>query len=308
MRRRLISSALVPALVLACVGLSSASASGAMPVTGEEGPPLAFSLRGTHGYLISGFAYAEPVTGAQEVGITVSRGKEYTSYTAPARVTADSVRADLGALGRIDLVLHLSGQKKTVDIRCSHESETYEAGTFEGIVEFDGEHGFTRARATKLAGRPAFALTARHFCQEHGTGESRNQNEPGARLAGLSFAHGRALKFQLNKNRAGGRVIYSATLKERRGGIRIFCELSGVAPAGAFRYRADLRTATLSPPAPFTGAATLTRTPNSVSPHLAGSLTIAFPGKSVRLAGQGTHVSLVHAYLNRSKRANTAGI
>jgi hypothetical protein len=305
LRRRIIR---VLVLGLACAGLVAGPASAAVPLPAEEGPPLGFTLQGTHGYVISGSAYVDPITGRQGIGITVSRGKGSVSYSASAKVTPDSIRADLGSLGRVDLVLHPSGQKKTVDLRCLHHKEAYEAGTFEGIVEFDGERGFTRARATRVAGRPFPALSARTFCRRHGSGESRGANEPGARLAGVSYAHGRALKFQVNKNRPGGVTLFSATLNERHDGIRIFRELAGVAPAGAFRYGENVRTATLTPPAPFTGSATLTRTPNSLSPHLNGDLTLAFPGRSVRLAGPAVHVSLVHAFLRRSDSPNNASI
>lgn len=305
LQRRIIR---VLALGLACAGLVASPASAAVPLPAEEGPPLGFALKGTHGYVISGSAYVDPITGRQGIGITVSRGKESVSYSAPATVTPDSVRADLGSLGRVDLDFHQSVQKRTVGLRCLHRKETYEAGTFEGIVEFDGERGFTRARATKVAGQPTLALNAGRFCARHGTGEARGANEPGARLAGISYAHGRVLKFQVNKNRPGGVTLFSATLKERHDGIQIFRELSGVAPAGALRYGEHLRTATLSPPAPFAGSATLTRTPNSLSPHFSGDLTAAFPGRSVRLAGPGVHVSLVHAFLRRSDSPNNASI
>lgn len=117
-------------------------------------------------------------------------------------MTPDSVRANLGSLGRVDLVLHRSGREKTVNLRCLHERETYEAGTYEGIIEFNGERGFTRARATRAAGRPALAL----------------------------------------------------------------------------------------------------------SPLFTGDLTADFPGRSVRMAGPGVHVSLVHARLTRSSSPDTASI
>lgn len=306
MRRRRIISVLV--LVLICAGLLAEAASAAAPGAEEEAAPLGFTLMGTHGYLISASAYVDPISGRDGIGITVSRGNEAVSYTTPAKVTPESIRADLGSLGRVALVLHPSGHEKTVDAGCLSDSETYEAGTYEGIIEFNGERGFTRARATRVAGRPALALVARRFCRRYGSGESRGPNEPGARLAGVSYAHGRALKFQVNKNRPGGKTLFSATLSERHDGIRIYRELAGVAPAGAFRYGEHLRTAILSPPTPFAGSATLTRSKNSVSPLFTGDLTAAFPGRSVRIAGPGVHVSLVHARLTRSSSGNTASI
>lgn len=303
MRLRIISVL----VILACAGLLTEAASAAAPEPEQESPPLGFVLKGTHGYLITGSAYVDPFSGREGIGITVSRGKEAASYSAPAKVTPDSIRADLGGLGRVHLVLHLSGQEKTVDAGCL-PPERYEAGTFEGIVEFNGEGGFTQARVNRVPGRPTLALNAGRFCHQHGNGESRGPGQPGARLAGVSYAHGHALRFQINKNRPGGKTLFSATLRERRGEVQIFRELEGIAPAGAFHYGEHLRTATLSPPTPFAGSATLTRRKNSVSPRFTGNLTVAFPGRSVRLAGPGVHVSLVHARLTRSSSPNTATI
>ena len=73
----------------------------------------------------------------------------------------------------------------------------------------------------------------------------------------------------------------------------------GVTASNAFRYDRHLRTATLSPPAPFSGSASLKRSRNLLSPLWTGNLTVAFPGRSVRLAGPAVHVSLVHARLTK---------
>lgn len=295
-------------LILTSACLLAAAASAAAPSVEEEAPPLGFTLKGTHGYLISASAYMEPFSGRGWIGIAVIRGHESVSYTAPAEVTPGSIRADLGSLGRVDLLLHRSGREKTVDTGCLSHSETYEAGTYEGIFEFNGEGRFTRARANRIAGRPTLALLARRFCHQHGSGEARDPNEAGARLAGVSFAHGRALRFQLNKNRPSGKTLFNATLHERHGQVLIHREVEGVAPASAFRYGEHLRTAILSPPAPFAGSASLTRRDNSVSPFFSGDLTVTFPGRSVRMAGPGVHVSLVHARLTRSNSPNSASI
>ena len=285
-------------LVLAFASLLAATPTAAAPGAEEEAAPLGFTLKGTHGYLIS-VSPSLSISGREGIDITVSRGNEAASYTAPAEVTPESIRAGLGRLGRIDLVFHSSGQKKKADVGCLSHSETYEAGTYDGVFEFDGERGFTRARATSVAARPALESLARRFCRQHSSGESRGPNLPGARLAGVSFAHGRTLMFRVNKNRPTGRTVFSASLAERRDGIRIFRESSGVAPARAFRWGKHLRTATLSPPRPFAGSATVRRTRDAVSPHFSGDLTFSFPGHTVRMAGPEVHVNLVHARLTR---------
>ncbi len=72
-------------------------------------------------------------------------------------------------------------------------------------------------------------------CHGGSSGESFGSREPGARLLGVSYANGQTLKFQINKNRPGGKTIFTASLAERRGGIKIFraagtrCRRSSVA-------------------------------------------------------------------------------
>lgn len=314
MRRSLIVSGML--LALACALFLAGTASAGTLRAEAVSEPISFKLRGTHGYTIVGSAYIRERSGPGEgpgpgmIDLTVSRAHEAVGYSSPAQVTADSIRANLGSLGRVDLTLHRSGRKKTVYMKCLRQRLTFEVAAYEGVVDFNGEGGYTRARATRVPAVPAIDLFPASVCDSRSSAESRGSGLPGARLAGVSFADGRALKFQFNKNRPGGKVLFTASLRERRAGIEIDREVSGVAPASAFRFDPRLRTATLSPPAPFSGSATLQREENSVSPLMTGDLTLAFPGRSVALDGPAVHVSLVHARFKRSGDAShiTIGI
>ncbi len=291
--------------VLVCAGLLAATASAARPLEITE--PPSFELQGSNGYTIQvGASTPGPAAYGLnrrhgEIGVDVRRGNESVSYAAAAKVTPTSIHADLGKLGRIDLVLNKSGVEKTVRNKCLRKGETYEPATWEGTIELHGEGGYTQARATEAEALPGLLLFTRGIgCQGGGgSGESRGGNDPGARLAGVSYADGRELKFQLNKNGPGGKTIFAASLRERRDRIRIFREVTGTAPASAFSFDPQLRTATLHPPAPFSGVAILKRRPNAISPLLSGGLKLAFPGRTVGLTGASVHVSLVHAKLER---------
>lgn len=264
-----------------------------------------FRLHGSHGYSISAVAYSEGGGHRGTIEFTASRHDASVSYRAPASVTADAIRADLGSIGRVDVVRRPSGREKTVHPKCLGGAQTYEPGTYEGVVEFNGEQGYTRARENRVAQLPAWLLFAGRGPCGGGYGESSGPGEPGARLRGVSFARGRNLSFQVNKNGLRARTVFTASLAERRGGIRIDRELAGVAPPSAFRFDPHLQTATLSPRAPFSGSASLGRSRNSFSPIWTGDLKLAFPGRSaVSLAGPGVHVSLVHARFTRSRGPN----
>ncbi len=261
-----------------------------------------FTLRGTNGYDIGFGAYSERLDGRGRIGVAVTSQDGFGGsafYSAPAIVSEQFIRADLGALGRVDLELHLSGETKKIDIRCSDQSYPFEPGVYEGTLEFEGEQGYTTVSTTQIPLSPPVTS----FCGSgHGSGESRGPGLPGARLMGISFAHGRHLAFQVNKNhRRRGRVPYSVQIREKHGSVQILRGIEGIAPASSFHFDGGLHSADLHLPSPFSGSATLRRRPNSVIPSWTGDLAVDFPGRpDVRLAGPTVHVSLVPACFTRS--------
>lgn len=250
-------------------------------------------LQPSNGFQIGLTASSEALGTPAHVMVGVETRRSAALYRAPAKVTATSIQADLGPFGEVDLNLHGSGREKTITIRCSHgQKYPYETGVWEGVVEFRGEGGYVSGRATRL---PVLPYITSYCGSGSGRGESSGPGGPGARLRGKSFARGRVLSFQVNKNHARGRALYEAELKERRDKVAIYRFASGWSPASAFRYDPDLRTATLSPPAPFSGSAHLSRAPNSVTPLWGGDLAIQFPGRRISLAAPGMNVHLAHA-------------
>jgi hypothetical protein len=260
-----------------------------------------FKLHGSHGYTISAIAYSGGGGEKGTIELTASRRGEVASYRAPASVTADAVQADLGSIAKVNVIRRPSAREKTVHPKCLGGAQTYEPGTYEGLIEFNGEKGYTRARESRVAQMPAWLVFSSHGPCGSGYGEVSGPGEPGARLRGISFAGGRSLSFQVNKNGPRARTVFTASLKERLGGIRIERTVGGEASPSAFRFGQHLRTATLSPPAPFSGSASLDRSKDSFSPIWTGDLALDFPGRTaVLLAGSDVHASLVHARFTRS--------
>lgn len=291
-------------LAVLAIGVAPASAAAAeknvsLDESDFPGQAVAFELEGSNGYLLTFGAFSDPYIEGNdrraELGVGVFRESEsgYSAYRAPAVVSESYVKADLGPYGKVDLVRRPSGRVRTIPIRCTGgDTFTYEPADYEGIVEFRGEKGFTGVRATRVRALPLITS----FCGGgSGRGESRGSDERGARLKGISYAHGRTVSFQLNKNHKRGRVLFEAEMRERRDRVSIYRATEGWLPPSSFRYDPDLKTATLSPPAPFSGSADLSRARNSVSPLWSGDLAIEFPGRRVPLAARGMHVSLVHA-------------
>jgi len=255
------------------------------------GATAAFKVEGSNGYTVAFSASVEGIDGKGAIFVSVSRKGETAVYRWPAIVSEAFVRADLGDLGRVDVALRPSGREKTIPIKCSRDAYTYEPGVYEGTIEFKGEGGYTRASATQAPLLPLISS----FCSGGGFGETISEGIPGARIRGISYAHGRKLSFQVNKNRPQAPAVYTAEMTERHDGNVVYRTIEGVAPPSAFRWGRELQTARLSPPAPFSGAAVLRRDPDSISPRWSGDLALDFPGHRVRLAGPGIHVTLVHA-------------
>lgn len=271
-----------------------------------QGFGTSFRLQGTDGYDVWVSAYSRRRDGKGWISITATGKHAAASYRAPARVTgepardgtATAIKADLGALGRVDLLLERSKVEKTVRWKCGGPKWTYEPGLYRGVFEFKGEGGYTGASATEVPLDPMpFFLAG--SCSGGGSGEVRGPGIPGARLKGLSFAHDRILVFQINKNNRHSRTFYSASVREQHDGINIYRTIEGTAGPTAFRFDRELNSATLSPPSPFSGSATLRRKTDALLPIWHGNLELAFPGHTIPLAGPSVHVSIEHARLTR---------
>ncbi|HEY7862763.1 MAG TPA: hypothetical protein VIE39_03840 [Thermoanaerobaculia bacterium] len=305
MRRRLVTLGLL-GLVCGLAPAAVASAADSVQTAANLEPVEGgFRLKGTHGYSIGVIAYAEFHARKGSIAFIVSRRGATAYYSTTATVTADAIRANLGSLGRVNVVRHPSGLTKKVRVRClGRRPLAYEAATYEGVIEFNGEHRYTRARESRVPQLPGWLVFAGHGPCGGGSGESIGTGQPGARLRGISFAHDRGLTFQVNKNGRRERTLFTASVKELRHGVYIRRELSGKAGPGAFRYDPSLKAATLSPPSPFSGSASLRRSKNLLSPTWTGNLKLDFPGRqALPLTGPGLHVSLVHARFSNSPTA-----
>jgi protein-S-isoprenylcysteine O-methyltransferase Ste14 len=255
-----------------------------------------FKLEASHGYSILGFASSERIDGRGDIGLIVYRRGSAVSYSAPAIVTPTRLEADLGALGEIDADIAPSSKKKKLRSRCGGRVRTVQPALYRGRFEFHGEEGYTEAVATRATEDVQFLLDI--VCPGGGGGEESGAGLPGARLHAV-FRHGdRRLALQLNKNRPGKATVFSASLAERRGEIRIERSVSGRQPARVFEYDPLLRAATVEPLAPFSGVAHFHRGAVAAN-RWTGNLSLDFPGESdVPLAGSGFVAHLVHAHMS----------
>jgi hypothetical protein len=250
-------------------------------------------VKASNGYSILAIVSSERPDGRGQAGLIVYGKRGSATYSAPATITATRVEADLGALGRIALDVIPSGRKKTLRSRCGGEPESFsfEPQLYRGTFEFHGEEGY--AEAATGAPREYARFFVDLFCAGAVSGETRGPGLPGARLRVHARSGSFGLSLQANKNRPGARTRFEVETHEKRNGIAISRSTTLRAGAGAFGYDPLLRTATLDPPAPFSGRATFHR--GAIAPNRwTGNLTVDLPGRSdVPLTGPEVGATLV---------------
>ncbi|HEU5104786.1 MAG TPA: hypothetical protein VFU11_02975 [Solirubrobacterales bacterium] len=228
-----------------------------------------------------------------------------TYYANNSAGPEEGVVADLGAAGKIDLRFTPNGETKTIRIPrgksrrpgCRYpERITRELGTFTGTIAFHGEHGFATAEATTVPGsvgpsarprcggevalaRPAYGAPPSLFGPEH------------VRLLGSAFfaVHSHATREDprmtyLLVSTDGEKVLYfGARIEVVAEGLAIQRTVEVSAPRSSFSYSGNLSSATLRPPAPFSGTGTY----SARRELLGGDLAVALPGADpLRLTGR----------------------
>jgi hypothetical protein len=252
-----------------------------------------FRLEASNGYSILGFAASERADGRGDIVLIVHGKRSSVLYAAPATVTPTKLDADLGDLGQISLDIAPSGTKRTLRSRCGGEPLRSEPNVYRGTFEFHGEEGYTEASATTLHEYTRFTLD--FGCGVSDSGEVSGEGLPGAKLRLLSRGGSVRVDLQANKNRPGARSRFEVEIKEKRGRIGIARTTTLWASAAAFAYDPSLRTATLDPPAPFSGRATYRRGAPAAN-RWTGNLAVDLPGRSaVPLTSSGAHARLVPA-------------
>jgi hypothetical protein len=288
----------VTAMALVAAALTPVAAARAIhPATSAE-----FRLPASNGYTLDvksedgqltvlAFREAPPVAHVSDPGQLLPPGEggyAAATYYAPAADSMEAIDADLGALGQIHVsfqpsgltrVTHLSQKGKTTD--CVFPRRVVRRlGTFVGTISFGGEDGYTAVEATSAPG--SLGTSPFRNCStrvrprrdvvlgQAGPDAYVDTSDPSAHLFFDASTLGPGVSF--------GAVMTEA-LPE---GVIVTRQVEASAPGSDFGLDLARRVATLRPPAPFSGSATI-RVGNR--PAWIGTLAVAFPGRTVRLAG-----------------------
>jgi hypothetical protein len=254
-------------------------------------PPGAFTVKGSNGYSLLIVGVEAHRRKPASVGIFVIGRAGGAIYSASGTVSETSIQANLGPLGEIAVTFHPSGQARKVRPRCGGKPVSFDSGYYEGTIAFHGEEGYTSVDATKASGNLGFLINI--LCPDI-SGQSGGRSLPGAELDAFADGSRDSPHLKVVKNRPSARAHFEAGVSEVHEGISITRFTGAIEPAGTFVFDPKLQTATVHPPAPFSGTAKFRRA--KPASRWSGNLTVDLPGRSdVRLTGNGDRASLAHA-------------
>ncbi len=266
-------------------------------------PISLFTLHGTNGYLITVYG-ASGRRDRSTVGLSAARGTANANYTTEGTVTPTRMEATFGRLGVLALRFRFSGRVRHTTVPPSCRLNGFPSvakarlGTFIGTIRFRGEHGYTKVSANRIKGRvgePWAVIGGRGEDQCLSLGSGVNE-APGALLQAASPAKaasfGATAEPPISAPETAsppapglGNYRFDGSTLEKRSGVLIARSTSASGPAGDFIFDSALSSATVIPPAPFSGIGTFQRNPDG-SASWTGSLSVSLPGRpKVRLAG-----------------------
>jgi hypothetical protein len=265
------SSALVLALLAVLLVGAQATAAVAAP---KHKPKLAFNveihLPKTNGFAVQIFSIGK------KLGLEVAEvGQRSNFYEVPAFISEHRLRARFGALGLIDLRFkptHVSKTGFSPGKGCHGCPMRTDRGVFTGTIRFDGENGFFGFNASRAKGRVEV--------HEYLPGEGRfiPEEEPGEFTALDVQSKGEEFQaFAVRRPGEEGPAIFFAGGEEQTGAMRIVRGAKAEGPASTFIIDPKAGTATVQPPFPFSGSATLANNPDG-SKSWTGSLGVELLG------------------------------
>lgn len=286
-------------LALACTALAllalPAAGTAAKPhkqetelfVTGPEGPWATIGVAGTNGYRIE-FSIAPADS---SVVVTERDGAEAIYDVFNGTAAHGRFRARFGKLGIVSARFVPSRTVKSPPPSdCKGASTVHSSGTFVGTIRFQGEQGFTRFAGRRAHGEVRFL--PQWICRDEKEPFVEGPPRHGARYAVTQFvAAGRAagaltIFSARHSELEPEEVEFDATSIEDRGAVNITRNVSIEGPPTGFSFDPGANTATLSPPAPFSGSATFTRI-DDFETRWFGPLAVSFPGRpNVPLTGR----------------------
>jgi hypothetical protein len=255
---------------------------GAIAKPGHSGPSFERSaeahLAGTHGYRIT--------INADDDAVFVAARKSTASvtyFTFDNKLEKDRIEARLPGVGRVSLRFH--EHSRSYDRPGGNCRTLTRKGVFVGLVKIRGDRNYTQAESRHVRGdilREPRGKCRRRAAAQASSTDSKMVSASTSRGSGfLSF-----FAFNLPSTRLGSDLLFGASLFRFQKGMGIM-ETRGVLDEDptSLEIATPPRSATVDPPAPFTGGATFQQEARDQF-SWTGDLAVELPGVGeVSLAG-----------------------
>lgn len=269
-----------PCLAFACVvaGLAATAA----PASAQGGFDLNFHFSASNGYkmTVAGYGSTAFVNATRTDGS--SQRSEWSTYIARGKVSPSSIDADFGDLGSARMRFEPSGKARLGKRHrgcIGRDRYTIRPGFFVGSVRFRGEGDYASANVHRVRGRQVTPRLL--FCRdtieqlEGGASQPRGAKAKATKLDALMRSGLTATAFSAVKRRGG--ATFLARIEQTLGSVAVSRGVFVHASPATFASDSRLSFAGVTPPAPFTGTASLQRAPDGLK-DWAGSLAVSFPG------------------------------
>jgi hypothetical protein len=285
--------------VLAALLVPTGAAASSNPSEGVEDGYARAHLAGTHGYRITILALG------RDLIVTATKGTASVTYfLIKSGLEGDRIHARLPGVGRVFLEFHERRRPHGRAVHGCRESETARKGVFVGTVKIRREHGYTSALSHHVRGE---------ILQE-GNGECHRRpaahaSSSASRLLSASTSRGKGYlsfsTFNFPSLGVGSDLLFGASLARKRGHMFVLTTQNAVdKDPAALEIAAPPRSASVTPPAPFTGSATFQQE-SSKDFSWAGDLAVELPGVGeVSLAGPKFETSLRRSQVPRRQERN----
>ncbi|MGN6201931.1 MAG: hypothetical protein ACTHNY_05950 [Solirubrobacterales bacterium] len=252
----------------------------ALPASGKGAAEV--HLAGSHGYRLAISASSEDVTVTAKKG-----GASVAYYLFGSRLEGDRIDARLPGVGGISLRFHEHRRfRRGPQNDCRSPHTLIRKGVFVGWIRIRGERDYTRAESHHVRGK-----IVRRAGGKCGQRPSARASSARSEWLGAGVARGRsgnlsfmAISLPMTKSRTN--LVFAASLTRVRGEMVVVSSQSAISEdAAAMEFGEPPRSATVTPPSPFTGTATFQQE-SADQFSWTGDLTVELPGSGeVSLAG-----------------------
>lgn len=258
---------------------------------------LEFTLNGSNGYKIT--VSGDPGGGKDSVQLSADGPSGEAVYLTSGKVSSNQIEARFGKLGIVSVRFRPSGRQRRVKVprKCFPRRPpvvTSRLGSFVGRIRFRGEHGYTRVSvrgAKGGVGDPLANTPTKLSCEfRESAGERKRELESvsldaTAPSGDVSFSASRLFGHRSpgvlpGKPAAPGDYLFLVASGEREGRMLIFRSAGALGGPEEFSFDDALTSATVRPPAPFTGTGNFVRNADG-STGWTGDLAVPLPGLGV---------------------------